>query len=142
MPSIEGLEVLFVSGFGPIVDAPPKSHAFWRDTLGLPLEAMPNDPDYLHGEKIDGVRHFGLWPLASAAQSCFGTPTWPSDVPCPKSWLEVDVADLASATAVLKARGYALFVENRQEPWGQTVARLQSEEGSIIGISFAPGLHD
>jgi hypothetical protein len=30
----------------------------------------------------------------------------------------------------------------RQEPWGQTVARLQSREGSIIGISFAPSLHD
>jgi hypothetical protein len=29
-----------------------------------------------------------------------------------------------------------------KELWGQTVARLQSEEGSIIGISFAPSLHD
>jgi len=25
---------------------------------------------------------------------------------------------------------------------GQTVARLQSPEGAIVGISFAPSLHD
>jgi hypothetical protein len=30
----------------------------------------------------------------------------------------------------------------REEPWGQTVARLQSPEGAIIGISYAPSLHD
>ncbi len=29
----------------------------------------------------------------------------------------------------------------REEPWGQTVARLLSSEGSIIGISYAPSLH-
>jgi hypothetical protein len=36
----------------------------------------------------------------------------------------------------------ALLHDRRKEPWGQTVARLQSQEGSIIGISFAPPLHD
>ena len=30
----------------------------------------------------------------------------------------------------------------RQEPWGQTVARLQSPEGAVVGISYAPVLHD
>jgi hypothetical protein len=26
--------------------------------------------------------------------------------------------------------------------WGQTVARLLSHEGSIVGVSYAPWLHD
>ena len=37
---------------------------------------------------------------------------------------------------------YELLHEAREEPWGQTVARLQSPEGAIIGISYAPVLHD
>jgi hypothetical protein len=30
----------------------------------------------------------------------------------------------------------------RTEPWGQTVARLQSPEGAIVGISYIPMFHD
>ena len=37
------------------------------------------------------------------------------------------------------ALGLALTA--RTEPWGQTVARLQSSEGAIIGISYAPSMH-
>jgi hypothetical protein len=29
----------------------------------------------------------------------------------------------------------------RTEPWGQTVARLLTEDGLIVGISYAPPLH-
>jgi hypothetical protein len=39
------------------------------------------------------------------------------------------------------ADGFALLHDARTEPWGQTVARLQSVEGAIVGISFAPALH-
>jgi hypothetical protein len=28
------------------------------------------------------------------------------------------------------------------EPWGQTVARLLSPEGALIGLSYAPSLHN
>ena len=28
---------------------------------------------YLHTGGLDGVKHFALWPLAQAAESCFGT---------------------------------------------------------------------
>jgi hypothetical protein len=31
--------------------------------------------------------------------------------------------------------------EQRTDPCGQTVARLQSLEGALVGISFAPALH-
>jgi len=86
------------------------------------------------------VRHFALWPLANAAESCFGTKTWPSAVPTPNAWLEFDVEDVASASAVLKKRGCKLLVDNKKEPWGQTVTRLLSPEGILIGITFTPWL--
>jgi hypothetical protein len=138
MPTIEGLKVLFVAGFGPIVASPAVSRKFYLDTLGLPLEPMPDDDSYLHAEKLDGVRHFALWPLSHAAQSCFGKAVWPSDVPAPQSWLELDVEDVATAAAALKERGYTLLVDNRKEPWGQVVTRLLSPEGILVGLTFTP----
>jgi catechol 2,3-dioxygenase-like lactoylglutathione lyase family enzyme len=132
-----GVKVLFVAGFGPIVREPEESKEFYVDALGLPLEAMPHDSTYLHGE-MDGVKHFACWPLKGAAQSCFGRDTWPDHVPEPTSWLEFDVEDVASAAAALKARGYRLLVDAREEPWGQTVARLLSPEGILIGVTFTP----
>jgi hypothetical protein len=32
--------------------------------------------------------------------------------------------------------------EAKTEPWGQVVARLLSPEGAIIGLSYAPSLHN
>ena len=63
---------------------------------------------------------------------------WPADVPEPHSWLEFDVEDVATATAALKALGYRLLVEARKEPWGQTVTRLLSPEGILVGLTFTP----
>jgi hypothetical protein len=41
----------------------------------------------------------------------------------------------------LKHRGFTLLHDARTEPWGQTVARPQSSDGRIIGLSFAPSMH-
>jgi hypothetical protein len=53
-----------------------------------------------------------------------------------------NAAAVAPAAGELEQSGYELLHEAREEPWGQTVARLQSPEGAIIGISYAPVLHD
>ena len=140
MTDLEGLKVVFVAGFGPIVRDPQASQALYVRALGLPLEARPEDPDYFHGETLDGVRHFALWPLASAATSCFGTPTWPEDVPVPQGWIEFDVEDVREASTVLKERGYTLLVDTRVEPWGQTVTRLLGPEGLLVGLTYTPWL--
>jgi hypothetical protein len=136
--SIEGLEVLFVAGYGPITHDAVAARKLWLETLGLPLEAMDHSPAYLHTSALDGVKHFALWPLAEAAESCFGAKTWPADVPAPTSWIELDVKDVTTATAVLEARGYRLLVRDRKEPWGQTVTRLLSPEGVLLGLTFTP----
>ena len=139
MPDLAGVKVVFVAGFGRLVKDPAARRAFYLDTLGLSLKPGP-EPDYYHGETIDGVRHFALWPLSQAARSCFGVEAWPTDVPEPHSWLEFDVDDVAAASATLKSRGYKLLVEARLEPWGQTVTRLLSPEGILVGITFTPWL--
>jgi hypothetical protein len=59
--------------------------------------------------------------------------------------LEFEVADadaVATAAQELESRGYQLLHEGRQEPWGQTVARLLSPEGAVVGVSYAPSLHE
>ena len=140
MLPLDALTVSFIAGFGPVVRDPAASAAFYRDTLRLPLSPVQGDTNYLHSESLDGVRHFALWPLAQAAESCFGSAEWPATVPAPNSWLEFDVEDVASASAVLVARGCTLLVNNRKEPWGQTVTRLLSPEGILIGITYTPWL--
>ena len=68
---------------------------------------MPGNETYLLSEQgaLDGVKHFALWPLAQAAQSCFGDDRWPADLAVPQAWIEFDVADMAAAT-----RGWSIAV--------------------------------
>ncbi|GKW20458.1 glyoxalase [Pectobacterium araliae] len=140
--TIPGVEVLFVAGFGPIVKALSASHALYVDTLKLPLKPVAEGSDYLVTDVLDGVKHFALWPLSQASESCFGQESWPTHFLEPQSWLEFEVADMAEATEALKAQGYALLVENRLEPWGQQVTRFLSPEGVLIGVTYTPWLRD
>jgi catechol 2,3-dioxygenase-like lactoylglutathione lyase family enzyme len=137
------VKIEFVAGFAVIAPRPAESRALYVEALGLPLEASPGS-DYFHSERIGGTRHFGVWPLAEAAQACFGRPEWPADVTVPQASVEFEVAGapaVADAAAELRDAGYELVHEAREEPWGQTVARLLSAEGLIVGISYAPWFH-
>ena len=49
---------------------------------------------------------------------------------------------VAPAAAEMVARGHRLLVETKVEPWGQTVARLLSLEGILVGIVYTPWMHD
>ncbi len=131
--------VLFIAGFGPIVQDITESHKFYLDTLGLSFE---KDGDYLHTDKLSGVNHFALWPLSQAAQSCFGTDSWPPDLPVPQAWLEFDVDNIDQATAELADRGYTLLTRAQKEPWGQIVTRLLSPEGLLVGVTVTPGMRE
>jgi catechol 2,3-dioxygenase-like lactoylglutathione lyase family enzyme len=132
------MHITFVAGFGPIVPDMPAARAFYTDALGITLEG---DDSYLSApHDLDGVKHFALWPLAGAAESCFGSSVWPPDVPTPQGWIEFDVEDVAGATAELEAKGYRVLIGPKQEPWGQTVTRLLSPEGLLVGITYTPDL--
>lgn len=86
------IDVLFIAGFGPITRSTSQSRDFYCQALGLPLKPMPGNEAYLLSEQdaIGGVKHFALWPLAQAAQSCFGQDQWPETVP--QAWIEFEVA--------------------------------------------------
>ena len=134
------MDIQFITSIAVITSDPKKSRELFMDALGLPLEAGPGS-DYFHSEQVDGSKHFGIWPLSEAAQACFGTSDWPADRVVPQMSLEFEVSDadaVQSAAEELRQRGFSLLHDRRQEPWGQTVARLQSAEGAIIGVSFAP----
>jgi catechol 2,3-dioxygenase-like lactoylglutathione lyase family enzyme len=135
----EAMKVLFVAGFGPIVPDMNTSRAFYGDALGLPLEG---DASYLSTTDVAGVKHFALWPLSGAAQSCFGADTWPREYPVPQGWIEFDVEDVAAATEELEAGGYQVLVSVKTEPWGQTVTRLLGPEGLLVGITHTPSLRE
>lgn len=132
-------KVLFVAGFGPIVRDMTESHKFYLDMLGLSFQ---KDGDYLHTGNLKGVKHFALWPLSQAAQSCFGSERWPAGLPVPQAWLEFDVDDIEQATAELEKSGYALLTKARKEPWGQIVTRLLSPEGMLVAVTVTPELRD
>jgi catechol 2,3-dioxygenase-like lactoylglutathione lyase family enzyme len=137
------MKIEFLSSVAVIAPDPPASRKLYIDALGLPLGSSGDD-EYVHSEQIDGAKHFGVWPLSQAAEACFGTPQWPAERPVPQVSIEFDVADAAAVDAAaqeLQDAGYELLHPARQEPWGQTVARLQSLEGAIVGISYAPSLH-
>jgi catechol 2,3-dioxygenase-like lactoylglutathione lyase family enzyme len=136
------MKVSFVAGFGPIVRDPSASRAWWQSTLGVDLPAIA--PDYYGTDDIDGVKAFALWPLAQAAENTFGTADWPSELPVPQAWIELDVESaeaVAEAARELEAAGHRQLREAREEPWGQTTARLLSPEGLLVGISFTPWMH-
>lgn len=138
------MKIEFLSTIAVIPADPPLSRRLYGDTLGLPLQSGA-DSEYFHSEQLQGCKHFGVWPLHQAAEACFGTPTWPADRPIPQVSLEFDVADADAVQAAadeLIASGYEILHPVREEPWGQTVVRLQSPEGSIVGISYIPSFHE
>jgi catechol 2,3-dioxygenase-like lactoylglutathione lyase family enzyme len=134
------MDVLFVAGFSPIVADRRASRDFYAGALQLPLEH--EEGDYAFADALPGVKHFGLWPLRQAAQTCFGTDEWPAEIPVPQATIEFEVRDVSAAADELERKGYALIHPTKTEPWGQTIARLLSPEGLLVGLSYAPSLHE
>jgi catechol 2,3-dioxygenase-like lactoylglutathione lyase family enzyme len=137
------MNVLFIASVGVVAADPPESRKLYVDALGLPLKSQQGE--YYSSEEVGGSKHFGVWPLSEAAQACFGTTEWPADRTVPQVSLEFEVENVeavGAAAAEMEEKGFELLHPAREEPWGQTVARLLSIEGSIVGISYAPQLHD
>jgi catechol 2,3-dioxygenase-like lactoylglutathione lyase family enzyme len=135
------MQIEFIAGVAVVTPDPARSRRLYVDVLGLPLEGSDG---YLHSERIGGSRHFGVWPLDQAAQACFGASEWPAGTPVPQASIEFEVADpgaVGNAAGDLRDAGFELLHDAREEPWGQTVARLLSPEGLIVGVSYAPWFH-
>ena len=140
MQSVGSVKVLFVAGFGPIDRDVAKSRKLYSQALGIPFKE--DSSGYLYTGALEGAKHFALWPLAQAAQSCFGNDSWPDSIPAPQAWLEFEVDNVEEATATLESQGVRMLLKNKQEPWGQTVSRFLSPEGLLVGITFTPVLRE
>jgi len=137
------MNVLFITSMAVVAADPSQSRKLFMDALGLPLEGEGDG--YYSSGRIPGSKHFGVWPLSEAAEACFGAPVWPADRVVPQASVEFEVADadaVAAAGGELERAGFELLHPARTEPWGQTVARLLTSDGLIVGISYAPPLHE
>jgi len=138
------MDIEFITTVSVVAADPAESRKLYVDALGLPLHAAQGS-EYFHSEEVDGAKHFSVWPLSQAAEACFGTSEWPADRPVPQMSIEFEVADaeaVQTAADELQEKGFELLHGARDEPWGQTVARLQTIDSLIIGISHAPSMHD
>jgi predicted enzyme related to lactoylglutathione lyase len=99
------MKVLFAAGFSPIVADLDASIAFYEQVLGITFDRDDNS-DYVSTGNLDGLKHMGLWKLSDAAEACFGTSEWPSDIPVPQATVEFDVDDVDAAAEELQAAGY------------------------------------
>jgi catechol 2,3-dioxygenase-like lactoylglutathione lyase family enzyme len=136
------MDILHVTSVSVIASDAAASRRLFVDALGLPLERMGGE--YFASEHIEGSRHFGVWPLPEAAEACFGTPEWPAGRPVPQVSIEFELPDadaVAAGAAELEERGFPMLHGARTEPWGQVVARLQTPDGVIVGLSYAPSMH-
>ena len=137
------MNVLFIASVAIVVRDPAPNRTLFKDVMGLPLQRHEGD-DYLFSEGIEGSKHFGLWPLSQAAEACFGTTTWPTSRPIPQLSIEFEMKDAASVQSAadeLRTRGHELLHGVKTEPWGQTIARLQTPEGVIVGVCVSPWMH-
>lgn len=116
MEQTEGVKILFIAGFGPIVRESGASRKLYSQTLGIRFKEESGG--YLHTEGLKGAKTFALWPLTQVAESCFGKESWPEEIPVPQAWLEFDVESVERVTAELESRGYHMLVKNKKEPLG------------------------
>lgn len=137
------MKPLFVGAVGVITSSLEEGRALYVDVIGLPLK-QAEGTNFLHSEKLEGSKYFGVWPLSEAAKVCFGSESWPAGRLVPQMFIEFEVespASVAAAASELEAEGYRLVHSPRTDPWGQTVTRLQTKDGLLVGISYVPWMH-
>lgn len=137
------MKIRFIGSIGVITRSRSEGRRFFVDALDLPLKGAEGS-DFLFSQKLEGSKYFGVWPLAEAARVCFGRERWPAGRPVPQMFVEFEVGSPVSVTKAaseLKSKGYTLLHAPRTDPWGQTVVRLQTRDGVIIGISYVPWMH-
>ena len=123
------MRVNAVVAIAPIVADTERSTRLYRDDLQIDLYGEP--PAYQGTEALDGVTHFGLWPLTEASRTCFGQEVWPEELPRPQVCIEFDVDDPHGAASELDRAGYRLLTRNDDD----NVVRFVSPEGLVIVLS-------
>ena len=118
------------------------------DALKKQLEASTNAPPGTAGRPGTGIAGGAVTPSCIARGII---PFTPASASGPAHGIEgapgvCHIVEGLTSTAqdvvfLLERSGYELLHSARQEPWGQTVARLISSEGVIVGVSYVPQFH-
>jgi hypothetical protein len=90
------MDIGMIASFSVISADPAADRRLFVESFGLPLHG-PEDvagSDYVFSDQIAGAKHFGVWPLAEAAQSCFGTSAWPDSHPVPQASVEFELGSV------------------------------------------------
>jgi hypothetical protein len=133
------MKIAFVAGFGPITSDNAASIRFWRDDMALPLTEIA--PEYWGTDDLPGVNAFAAWPLAEAAESCFGTKAWPDSVPAPQAWIEMDVLspdEVGVAAAKLEAARHTLLKQPATRAVGPDRGPAPESRGDAGGHHLHP----
>ena len=96
-----------------------------------------------------GYEQAGLRPVLVLSQDIFNKRSGTviacaltSQEPQARFPLALELSRSDQATTELKSRGYRMIIKSKKEPWGQTVSRLISPEGLLIGITFTPSMRE
>lgn len=141
------MDIQLIASFAVITTDAATDRRLFVDAMGLPLHGPEGveGSDYVFSDAIRGAKHFGVWPLSEAAESCFGTSTWPETHPVPQASVEFELGtaeEVDGAVEELQGRGHRMVHGSRTEPWGQVIARLQSSSGVLVGVCFTPWYHE
>src|SRR5579862_8577002 len=112
------MEIAFITSLAVVAADAEASRKLYVEALGLPLEG--DEDGYFYSDKIEGSKHFAVWPLSEAAKACFGAPEWPPHFTIPQVSIEFEVRDahaVEAAAQELKGKGYSLLHPVRTEPW-------------------------
>ena len=137
------MRITAVASVSPIVQDAAAARRLYADGLGVSFEG--GEGDYAFTERLPGCQHFGVWPLAEAAKACFGVDEWPAERPVPQASIEFEVgstADVSAAVEELRGQGHELLRDVKQGPWGQTITRLLTPDGLIVGVCYTPWFHE
>ena len=96
---------------------------------------------------IPGSKHFGVWPLSlRRRRRALAHRSGPQTGVTPQAINRVRGGGRGRSRSQqgtsFSAQGFELLHPARTEPWGQTVTRVLTEDGLIVGISYAPAFHD
>ena len=123
-----------VAGIAEIVEDLDQAVAFYRNVLGLEVEARN---DRYAVVSIPGVIHFGLWSRSAAAEATFGDAAAADRVPIGFT-LGLEVDSVENASEVLVSKGAKLAQSPKKEPWGQSTSRFFSPSGALYEFSETP----
>lgn len=119
-PLVRGISVVYL-----YVSDLSRSFAFYRDLLGLPLEADADDPHWAEATTEGGVR-FAIH-LAGPETS----PQTPGTVR-----VNFEVADIDAAVERLRGAGVTVG-EVEREPWG-SMAEVVDPDGYVVELYCPP----